>query len=371
MSVGCRGANSPTWAHSCPTHPDMTRERVKVSADGNHFACIGTDGLASIWDCQTANHVESLQELSVWGLAWAPYGATLATCSGDGICRVWDGGSRTLKHVLRGHGKGVTCAAWSPDGCTIATGSGDCTVRLWNSSTGSLRTVLMGHRDTVSSISWSPEGDVLATGSWDTDVRIWSVRTSDVLRVLDVENAKYEKPDANMAENMGEEVHTWHDSWVWYVAWSPDGNTLAIAAEDCTVKLYNRRTGKVRRVLGGDFFFFFDAAWSPDGRFLATCSDNKKKAANIWNTRSGALSHALEGHTDIITTLAYNPQGDLVVTGSQDGTAKLWDSRTGFCIRTFEGQLGPVTSVAWHPNGTEVYAASKDGTVCIYQVVHQ
>lgn len=368
VNVGCRGPTSSTWAQSCPTHPDLERERVVVSADGEHFACIGTDRQASIWDCPTASHLKLLPETSVWDIAWSPCGATLVTGSGDGIARVWDGNSRILEHSLKGHSRGVTCVAWSPDGFTIATGSADATVRLWNRNSGTVKFVLKGHKDTVSSISWSPEGDAVATGSWDTDVRIWSSSTGAVLRVLDVENAKYEMPDANMAG--AEEVHTWHDSWVWYVSWSPDGNTLAIAAEDCTVKLYNRRTGKVRRVLGGDFFFFFAAAWSPDGRFLATCSDIKKKSAKVWWTRRGTLSHALKGHTDLVTTLAFNPQGDLVVTGSHDGTAKLWASTTGYCIRTFEGHRGPVTSVAWHPNGREVYTASEDGTVRIYQVVH-
>ncbi|NJR41444.1 MAG: WD40 repeat domain-containing protein [Akkermansiaceae bacterium] len=345
----------------------MQRERVAVSADGEHFECVGADGKASTWDCQTASRSNMLHETLVWDIKWSPQGATLAVASGDGIVRLWDGHTREMRRVLRGHASGVTCVAWSPEGASIATGSADSTVRVWDSCTGDVKHELRGHRDTVSSIAWSPDGKALATGSWDTDVRVWNTITGRLLRVLDVENCQYEEPDANMEG--AEEVHTWHDSWVWHVSWSPGGNTLAIAAEDCTVKLYNRWTGKVRRVLGGDFFFFFDAAWSPDGRTIALCSDNKAKYAKIWYNRAGTLKHSLKGHTDLITRLSFNPHGDIIATGSHDGTTRLWGSSTGMCVRVLEGHTTPVKSVVWHSSGREVYAAAEDGTVRIYQIM--
>lgn len=351
-----------------PTHPELQRERVVVSATGEHFACVGSDGRASIWDNYTATRVgltgKWLKETAVFDLAWSPYGSCLATASADGVVRVWDARHRALWHVLTGHTRAVTCVAWSPDGHTLATGAADNTVRLWDMHSGALIYSFRGHRDVVSTISWSPDGQALASGSWDTDVRVWDTATGNLIHLLDVENAKYEKPDANMAG--AEEVHTWHPSWVWHVSWSPGGNTLAIAAEDCTVKLYSRKTGKVRRVLGGDFFFFFAADWSPDGKTLALCSDNKRKSAKIWYNRSGTLALALKGHTDLITTLKFSPDGDTLVTGSHDGTTRLWNSETGLCIRVLKGHSGPVKSVAWHPSGREVFTASEDGTVRIY-----
>ena len=64
--------------------------------------------------------------------------------------------------------------------------------------------------------------------------------------------------------------------------------------------------------------------------------------------KSGALKRVIRGHTGIVTTLAYSPGGDRLVTGSKDGTARVWDltkdDETGFAD---EDQITAVEAVAW------------------------
>ena len=96
-----------------------------------------------------------------------------------------------------------------------------------------------------------------------------------------------------------------------------------------------------------------DAAFSPDGKIIITCGDDRM--ARFWNAETGlpmgpTLEHPLE-----VNSVAFSPDGKTVVTGSMDGMARLWDTRTrrqtGSPLR-LDG-AGEV-SVAFSPNGKSV-----------------
>jgi WD40 repeat protein len=69
------------------------------------------------------------------------------------------------------------------------------------------------------------------------------------------------------------------------------------------------------------------------------------------------------GHADPVTSVAFSPDGRLVLTGSEDRTAKLWDIETGEELRTFAGHTKEITSVAFSPDGREVLTA-RTGSEC-------
>ena len=68
----------------------------------------------------------------IYSVPFSPDGQVLASCSYDGIIRLWDVSTTELLHTLRGHTAGVYSVAFSPEGKFIASGSRDGTVLLWD-----------------------------------------------------------------------------------------------------------------------------------------------------------------------------------------------------------------------------------------------
>jgi RNA polymerase sigma factor (sigma-70 family) len=87
---------------------------------------------------------------------------------------------------------------------------------------------------------------------------------------------------------------------------------------------------------------------SPDGRLVAVATG---RAVQMLDAQSGRIFWKALGHQDTVTTLAFSPDGKVLVTGSKDKSVRLWDAATGKEIRQFAGQRDAVRSVAFAPDG--------------------
>ncbi|BAZ20277.1 protein kinase [Kalymmatonema gypsitolerans NIES-4073] len=155
---------------------------------------------------------------------------------------------------------------------------------------------------------------------------------------------------------------TGHSDRVVSVAISPDGKTLASGSSDNTMKLWNLATGEEIRTLSG----VFRVAISPDGKTLASGSgDNTIK---LWNLATGEQIRTLTGHSDSIYSVAISPDGKTLASGSLDKTIKLWDLATGEQIRTLTGHSYLVYSVAISPDGKTLASGSGDNTIKLWNL---
>jgi WD40 repeat protein len=90
-------------------------------------------------------------------------------------------------------------------------------------------------------------------------------------------------------------------------------------------------------------------AFSPDGKQVV--SGSYDATVRLWDAATGALLQTLEGHTNMVTSVAFSPDGKQVVSGSYDETVRLWDAATGALLQTLEGHTSAVASVAFSPDG--------------------
>jgi WD40 repeat protein len=104
---------------------------------------------------------------------------------------------------------------------------------------------------------------------------------------------------------------------------------------------------KLLRALKGYEDAVKSVAFDPQGRTLASGSTGG--TVKLWEVRSGKLLRRLERHSGSVLSVAFDPQGRTLASGSADGTAKLWEARSGKLVRTLEVHKGWATSVAFDP----------------------
>lgn len=88
--------------------------------------------------------------------------------------------------------------------------------------------------------------------------------------------------------------------------------------------------------------------------------------ATLFASAGGAKLAQLTGPEQPVSSIAFSPDGGLLLIGSQDRTAYLFDTLTGVLVRQFGGHTDAVNSVAYSPNGTQVMTGSADGTVIVH-----
>jgi hypothetical protein len=106
-------------------------------------------------------------------------------------------------------------------------------------------------------------------------------------------------------------------------------------------------------------------SWSPDGRHLATASEDG--TAGVWDTATGRELVTLKGHTRGIRVVLWSPDGKRLTTVSLDGTAKVWDAAGGRDLLTLKGHRNRITAVAWAPDGRRLATGPPDVTADVWE----
>ncbi|WFE59556.1 AAA family ATPase [Micromonospora sp. WMMD712] len=107
-------------------------------------------------------------------------------------------------------------------------------------------------------------------------------------------------------------------------------------------------------------------AFNPDGRTIATGS--AAGTARLWDVTTGRAIATLTGHTDSVLSVALSPDGRTLATTSIDGTARLWDVTTARALTTLTGHTSYVDSVTFSPDGKSLATGSGDGTARLWDV---
>src|SRR5918992_3170335 len=122
---------------------------------------------------------------------------------------------------------------------------------------------------------------------------------------------------------------------------------------------------KLLRTLEGHQGAVNSVAFDPQGGMLASGSFDH--TVKLWEPRSGKLLRTLEGHKSPVLSVAFDPQGGTLASGSGDKTVKLWEARSGKLLRMLGGHQGSVYSVAFDPQGETLASGSVDKTVKLWE----
>ncbi len=122
---------------------------------------------------------------------------------------------------------------------------------------------------------------------------------------------------------------------------------------------------KLLRTFKGHEYVVTSVAFDPQGETLASGSRND--TIKVWEVRSGKLLRTLEGHLADVMSVAFDPQGRTLVSASGDKTLKLWEVRSGKLLRTLEGHQDWVWSAAFDVQGGTLASSSNDNTVKLWE----
>jgi WD40 repeat protein len=331
--------------------------RIAYRPDGKRVLTGSWDGTARQWETATGQPVGPplRHQDKVNAVAYSLDGQTIVTASADKTARLWDTQGKQL--AVCPHDGGVNGIAFSPDGRTLFTASDDGTVRRWDVKTGAPIGQPFLHMSNQSSakvklrsVLVSPNGQGTLTLSQDEgQVWLWETATGKLLWHL---------------SGIDEKAHKRTDIFSSAV-FSRDGKYLLIGSSSAEGKAQYRdvATGKpltepppypgpVRLV-----------ALQPQGTYAVTAGDQ----AQVWEVRTGRLVAALK-HEGLVYDVAFRADGERLVTGGGDGTARLWETATGQPLGAPLHQ-GVVARAAFSPDGKTVLTASFDNNVArLWQV---
>lgn len=191
---------------------------------------------------------------------------------------------------------------------------------------------------------------------------------------------------ANAFSTIGVTVYIYrgHATPIRALAWSPDGRSIASCDDDRFVSIWNAFQPSPSRIFSpgsGLDGVVNDLAWSPDGRVLAIASrDHIARLVQLdaqprwWQMLAislGARVHAYEHHKSPVNALSWSPDGQRIASAEEKGAVHIWNAHTREKLLTYYGHSAITEDVAWSPNGSQIASCSLDHTVRVWSAVNK
>jgi len=322
--------------------------------DGKLLATGGGDELIRLWDAATGKEVRQLRATSSFtALAFFNDGKTLVSADQLGYLRLWNVESGREFRRFGNIKDRVTRLAVAPDNRTLFSAGADRIVRQWLVAGGVELRQFDVHQGSILALAFTADGKELRTAAADNLVRVFDTATGMETRRFAIECAREPSVAIATFSKGGRELACTRPDLALNVYdadsgklirsvgsanvplngldFSPNGKFLATAFAASHVRVFGVASGKEIRVF--DTLGPHRVAFSPDGQTLAVSTGESMR---LWHVADDREALPLPGHTSAVESLCFSRDGTLLVTAGDDRTVRVWNRATGKEIARLE-----------------------------------
>jgi WD40 repeat protein len=358
------------------TGDDQTIGPLSFSPDGGRLLVYTIAGTASVWEVATGRLVRAQKGGETSVLAFWTDWKRARVCCGDAVTTFEVMAPRSTRAAIP-EINNPTAAAFSPDGTLVVIGARDGTLRLLQAESGKpTRIFNLPTATTIASIALSGDGTQVIAGENGPRIQVWDLSAARLARTIETEIERIYSlgmsPDGQrvvVSDGLkfelrevatGRLIRTFDrgDQDLRPVVPSPDVRLiLAPNPDDGSLGLWDVEDGRLVRGLAGDLKGASWAAFSGDGRLLAT--DGEPRSVRIFDVATGQLVRTLKGLEEAARPVGFSFDGRriLVASGDTPGT-RLVDVETG--KRVGAGVYPEAGSYTFSPNGQRLLTLSHE-----------
>ncbi|MCP6758505.1 MAG: WD40 repeat domain-containing protein [Fischerella sp. CENA71] len=320
---------------------------VTVTPDSKKLISCSLDTTIKLWDSEAEQELFTFaaHTSSVDAVAVTADGQKLISGSSDTTIKVWS--LETQKEILTftGHTKPITAIAVTPDSRRVISASEYKTLKVWDLDSGKIIYTLTRHTNWIYTVAVTSDGKFAISGSRDKTIKIWSLETGKLVCSL-----------------------KGHIFWVKGIVVTPDDKQIISISNTPvdSIKIWDIETQREIITINKHRVSASSIAIFPDGKRIIVAWDNGE--LEVINLKTKKTEINITNNADFIQTLAINYDRQKLISGGAN--IKIWDicGKENHSSINY-GHLTAVTALVITPDGNKVISSSDDSTIIIWNMI--
>jgi WD40 repeat protein len=323
---------------------------LKFSNDNSSIISVDSNKKIKIWNIKTGKSVTlPVQNDLISALDFSPDSKYIATGGYDKVLKIWSYSTHKLVKSLKGHYQEIDFISFSPDKKTVASAGTEGIIKLWDINSGKQILNIKDGANYIEALTYSNDGKYLLSSNSSLGFKLWNAKTGKLIYARG--------PQLEPVYTV-----TGNDRLIAFSSGNP------FVTEPGIIKMWNLSKGSLIRFPTAHSDFVTALEFNPDGEFLASGSRDSKII--LWQILDQSVFSTLKGHTSAVNTLNINNDSLFLVSGSHDNNIRVWNLSSGAELLLLGGHTSYLESVQFSPDSQLIASSGLDNTIKIWDVLY-